>query len=201
MSTVYCVHCVTASTECTGLRFLHQRQCPHHHISLFQCVLWFDLFVSKNNVPTTIYHCSTAYCIHCILWFDLFAQNTMSPPPYTTILLHPLRTCIHYVHCVLRPLHTASTASSALTFFYQRQCPPHYILLFFCIHCVLHLLHTASTASTVYCVHCVTASTESTGLTFLHQRQCLLHPRCTVSMAYCIHCVHCVLCPLCDYIH
>ena len=31
-STVCCVHCVTASNESTGLTFLHQRQCPHHHI-------------------------------------------------------------------------------------------------------------------------------------------------------------------------
>ena len=42
--------------------FLHQRQCPHHHIPL----------------------------LHCIYWFDLFAPKTMSPPPYTTIPLCPL---------------------------------------------------------------------------------------------------------------
>ena len=39
----YCVHCLlhllcTASTAFTGLTFLHQRQCPHHHIPLFHCV-------------------------------------------------------------------------------------------------------------------------------------------------------------------
>ena len=29
----------TASTASTGLTFLHQRQCPHHRISLFHCLL------------------------------------------------------------------------------------------------------------------------------------------------------------------
>ena len=78
----------------------------------------------------------------------------------------------HSIHCVL------GTASTGLTFLYQRQCPHHHIPLF---HCVLHPLHTAST---VYCVHCVTASTESTGLTFLHQRQCPCHH---VQLFHCIH--------------
>ena len=35
---IHCVHCVTASTASTGLTFLHQRQCPHHHITLFHWV-------------------------------------------------------------------------------------------------------------------------------------------------------------------
>ena len=61
------------STASTGLTFLHQKQCSHHHIPLF----------------------------HCIHWFDLFGSKTTSPPPYTTIPLHPLRPLIH---CVLRPL-------------------------------------------------------------------------------------------------
>ena len=173
-STVYCVHCVTASTESTGLTILHQSQCSHHNISLFHCIhcilcplVW--PFYTKDNVPTTIYHYCTVYCIHCVLhplcplcdcvhcihWFDLFAPKTMSPPPYTTIPLH--------------------TVSSGLTFLHQRQCPHHHIPLF---HCILHLLCTAST-----------------GLTFLHQRQCpyhhillfhcVLHPLCD-----CIHCIH-----------
>ena len=109
-------------TASTGLTFLHQRTIfppPYTTIPLHtaHCVHWFDLFAQKNNVPTTIYHYSTAYCI---LWFDLFAPKTMSPPSYTTILL-----------C------TASTASSGLTFLYQRQCPHHHIPLFYCVHCVL----------------------------------------------------------------
>ena len=123
-----------------------------------------------DNVPTTIYHYSTAstvycmhcilrplcivssvYCVHCIHWFDLSAPKTMSPPLYTTILLR--------------------TASTGLTFLHQGQCPTiiyHYSTAY-CIHCILHPLRTASTASTMYCVHFVTASTESIGLTFLHQ--------------------------------
>ena len=79
--TVDTVHCVTVSS---GLTFLHQGQCPHHHISLFYC---------------------TVYCVHCILWFDLFVSKTMSPPPYTTTTstaycVH----CVHCIHCVLCPL-------------------------------------------------------------------------------------------------
>ena len=141
-------------TASTGLTFLYQRQCPHHHIPLF-------------------------HCIHCIHWFDLFAPKTMSPPPYTTIPLHPLRTastCLTFLHqrqclyhhiplfcCILHPLCTASTG---LTFLHQRQCPHHHIPLF---HCVLHPLHTAST-----------------GLTFLYQRQC---PHHHIQLFYCIHCI------------
>ena len=133
-------------TASTSLTFLYQRQCPHHHITLFHCILhplvW--PFCINDNVPTTIYHYSTAYCIHCIHcvlcplcacihWFDLFAPKTMSPPPYTTIPLHPL-----------------CTVSTGLTFLYQRQCPSHHIPLFHCIlcphrhisllHCILHPL-------------------------------------------------------------
>ena len=74
----------------------------------------------------------------------------MSPPPYTTISLHPL-----------------PTASTGLTFLYQRQCRRHHIPLFHCIHCIhwfdLFASKTMSppsyttiplhTASTSYCVH------------------------------------------------
>ena len=146
---------------------------------LCNCIHWFDLFapktmssppyiaiplcplhtVSKDNVPTTIYHYSTAYCIHCVLWFDLLAPKTMSSPPYTTI-----------------PLCTASTASTGLTFLHQRQCPHHHIPIF---HCVLH------TASTVYCVHCIYwfdlfAPKTMSPLSYF------TIPLCT---AYCVHCI------------
>ena len=40
----------------------------------------------------------TVSTLYCIHWFDLFVSKTMSPPPYTTILLHPL----HSLH-PLRP--------------------------------------------------------------------------------------------------
>ena len=76
VSTAYYIHCIhwvlrPLHTASTGLTFLDQRQCPHHHIPLFHC----------------IHH------IHYIHWFDLFAPKTMSPPPYTTIPLHPLVWC------------------------------------------------------------------------------------------------------------
>ena len=183
VSTSYCVHYVNASTELTGLTFLHQRQCLHHHIPLFHGI-----------------HCIllTVYCIH---WFDLFVSRTMSPPPYTTILL-----------C---PLHTASTVSTGLNFLYQRQWSPppynHYSTVYcihyiHCVHCVLCPL-----CDCIYWIHwfdlfvskimcqppyttiplhpLCTASTASTGLTFLHQRQCPHHIRL-------FHCIHCILCPL-----
>ena len=113
---------------------------------------------------------SAVYCIQCIHWFDLFAPNTMSPPPYTPLPLHPLCTayCVHCIHwflpfCIKDNVPTTiyhySTASTA-----------------YCIHCVLNPLHplvwpfctkdnvpttiyhystasTVSTASTAYCVH------------------------------------------------
>ena len=77
----------TASTASTGLTFLHQRNVPTiiYHYSTAYCV------------STTTYHYCTVYCVHCVLWFNFFAPKTMSPP-YTTIPLHPL--------------YTASTAST-----------------------------------------------------------------------------------------
>ena len=193
----------TASTASTGLTFWYQRQCPHQHIPLFHCILrllhtapteycihcinWFDLFAPRQcphqHIP--LFHCvlcllhtaSTEYCIHCVNWFDLFTPKTMSPPPYTTI-----------------PLRTASTASTGLTFWYQRQCPHHHIPLFYCVLCPQS---TASTGLTflhqrqsphhhIPLFHCV-LHTASTGLTFLHQRQCPHHH---------IPLFHCVLHPL-----
>ena len=98
---------------------------------------------AKDNVPTTIYHYSTAYYIHCILWFDFFAPKTMSSPPYTSM-----------------PLCTSSTASSGLTFLHQRQCPHHHIPLG-TVYCI-HWFDFFAPTPTVYCVpHCM-------GLTFLH---------------------------------
>ena len=89
------------------------------------CIRWFDLFEPKNNVPTTMYHYSTAYCIHYVLWFDLFVSKTMSPPPYTTILLCPLCTayCIHWFY-LFAPKNNVPTTIY------------HYSTAY-CIHCIL----------------------------------------------------------------
>ena len=99
----------------------------------------------------------------------------VSPPPYTTILLHPLRTastvyCIHCIH--LFDLFAPKTMSP----------PPHTTIPL----CPLH------TVSTAYCVHCILCPlhTVSTGLTFLYQRQCSHHH---IPL---FQCVHCILCPL-----
>ena len=157
----HCLLC-TVSTASSGLTFLHQRQCPHHHIPLFYCVhcvmhtasAGLTFLSQRTMYPppcTTIllrtastmssgltflyqrqcphHHIPLFYCAHCVLHtastgFTFLHQKTMYPPPYTTILLH-----------------TASTASSHLTFLYQRQCPHHHIPLFYCVHCVLHPHH------------------------------------------------------------
>ena len=128
-------------TASTGLTILHQRQCPHHHIPLFHCILrplvW--SFCTKDNVPTIIYHYSTAYCIHCILWFDLFAPKTMSLPPYTTST----------VYCV---------PSSSLTFYTKDNVPT-----------IIYHYATVSTSLTFLHQHLLhTVSPTAWGLTFLH---------------------------------
>ena len=168
-------HYSTMSTASTGLTFLYQRQCPHHHIPLvhcMHCVHWFD-FLHQRQCPH--HHIPLFHCIH---FFDLFAPKTMSSPLYIAIILY-----------------TASTPSTGLTFLHQRQCLHYYIPLFHgvycihcipcihcvnCIHCILQPLCTVSTESTVstsYCIHCILCPlhTASTGLTFLHQRQCPHH--------------------------
>ena len=179
----------TASTVSTDLTFLDQRICPHHHIPLFHCI----------------------HCIHHIPWFDLFAPKTMSPPPYTTIPLHPLH-----------PL------STGLTFFHQRQCSHHHIPPFHCVHCIYWFdlfapktmspppnatipLHPPPLHPMVwpFCtkdecfhyhiplyhciqrIHCFDLFTPKTMSPILHTTN-PLHPMCpphTVSTAYCIHCV------------
>ena len=106
-------------TASTGLTFLHQRQCPHHHIPLFHCIhciLHPLCTASTASTGLTILH--QRQCPHhhipifrCIHWFDLFVSKTMSLLPYTTI---PLRSTAYCVHCILCPLHTASTPSSHL---------------------------------------------------------------------------------------
>ena len=94
--------------DTTGLTFLHQRQCSHHHIQLFHCIhcvlcplqtastgltFMHQRQCSHHHKPLIPLHplctVSTAYCVH---WFDPFAPKTMSPPPYTTIPLHSLHT-------------------------------------------------------------------------------------------------------------
>ena len=190
---MYCVHCVTVSTESTGLTFLHQRTmspppyitiplCPLHTASTAYYIHWFDLFAPTNNVPTTIYHYSTAYCVHCVLWFDLFVSTTMSPPPYTTIPLCPLHTA-----------STASTVSTSLTFLHQRtMSPPPYITIPLCP------LHTASTAYYIHwfdlfapktmspppyiTIPLCPLHTASTGLTFLQQQTMSPLPYTTIPL-------------------
>ena len=98
---------------------------------------------------------SAVYCIHCIHWFDLFVPKTMSSPPYTTILLCPLRTVSPPPHITIA-LHTASTVSSGLTFCTKDNVPTIYyystVSIAYCVHCILRPLHNASTRSSHLCV-------------------------------------------------
>ena len=133
-------------TASTGLTFLHQRQCPHHHIPLFHCILCplhtastGLTFLYQRQCPS--HHIPLFHCIHCVTasitstGLTILHQRTMSPPPYTTIPLHTVSPPPH----ITIALCSASTASTGLTFLHQKQCP-HHIPLFQCIHCILHPL-------------------------------------------------------------
>ena len=131
-STLYCIlrplHPLVwlrpQSTASTGSTFLHQTQCPHHHIPLLNCVL--HTVSTASTGLTFLYqrqcpHYSTAYCIHCILrplcplhggWpFCTKGNGPQHPYLLSTLcqltflhqhLLHPL-----HPHCVptASPLH------------------------------------------------------------------------------------------------
>ena len=122
----------------------------------------------------TVFTVSTVYCIHFVTPLNpLVWPLTMSPPPYTTIPLHPLHTAstgltllhqrqcpnnhiplFHCIHYILRPLCTASTGSTGLTFCTKDNVPTtiyHYSTAY-CIHCILCPLRTASTPSSHFCV-------------------------------------------------
>ena len=205
VSTAHCIHwfdlfCNKDNVPTTVYHY-STAYCVLHPLRPLHPLVW--PFCIKDNVPTTIYHYSTAYCVHCVLWFDLFVSKTMSPPPYTTILLHPLHTesTEYCIHCILHPLCPLCTVSTVwlhalnplVWHFWIKDNVPTTIYHYstastaYCIYCV-----PASTVSTVYCVHCVTACTESTGLTFLNQRQCPPPPYKTILLCT----GYCVLCPL-----
>ena len=118
------------------------------------CILWFDLFAPKTMSPPpyTTILLRTVHCIHCILWFDLFVSKTMSLPPYTTIPLHPL--------------HTASTG---LTYLHHRTMspPPYTTIPLHTAHCIHWFdlfapknnvpttIYHYSAASIVYFIHTI----------------------------------------------
>ena len=124
-STAYCIH---------WFDLFGPKTMSHHHVPLFHCIHWFDLyapktmspppyttiplcplhplcplvwtFCTKDNVPTTIYHYSTAstvYCIHCILCplhgFDLFEPKFTASTASTT-WVWPFWTKLHCIHCI-----------------------------------------------------------------------------------------------------
>ena len=126
VSTAYCIHCfVHPQIWPFGLKTM-----PHHHIPLFHCIHWFDFFApktmsapsstniplhplvshfyTKNIVPTTIYHYSSASTVSTGLTF----LHQRQCPYHKTPVLY----CIHCILCPLcplhslHPLHTASTA-------------------------------------------------------------------------------------------
>ena len=106
------------------------------------CIQWFDLlvpFCPKDNVPTTVYHYSTPSTAYSIHWFDIFVSKTMSPPPYTTIVLCPLR--------------TASTPSSHLCVILTQ---PDILScqVMFSEASVSHSVHGGGSASGGVCIQC-----------------------------------------------
>ena len=103
----YCIHCIlwfdlfapntmspppyttiplcTASTVSSSLTFLHQRQCPSHHIPLFHCILHTAYCIYCVLLPL-----HTAYCVHCMPYMayigNLFAL-TKCPHHLPTLLV------------------------------------------------------------------------------------------------------------------
>ena len=74
----------------------------HHHIPLFNCIHYFDIFCAKDNVLTIIYCYSTLPTTSTAsTGLSFFAWKTMFPPPYTAIPLYPL--------CPLCPPHKRSS--------------------------------------------------------------------------------------------
>ena len=62
----------TASTAPSCLTFLHERQCPHHHIPLFYCILHTPFtassgltFLYQRQCPH--HHIPLFYWVHCVL--------------------------------------------------------------------------------------------------------------------------------------
>ena len=123
----WCVCCVLHPVHPLVWPFWHQRHCPNHHIPLFHCIhrilrplfhcIHFVMhplvwpFCIKDNVPTNIYHYSTASTAYCVHWFDLFVSKTMSPPSYTTIPLHTASICHGCRIIVRRGAHKIKTVS------------------------------------------------------------------------------------------
>ena len=95
-------------TASTGLTFLHQRtMCPPPYTTIplytASTVSTALTFCTKDNVPTTIYHYSTAYCIlHPLV--SPFCTKYNVP----TTIYH--FSTVYCIYCILRPLCTASTA-------------------------------------------------------------------------------------------
>ena len=173
----FCIYCVLHPLHTVSTVYrIYCILCPLHTVSTaycVHCIHWFDLFCTKDNVPTIIYHystvstVSTVYCIHCVLCPLLihcliFLHQRQCPHHYM-----PLFHFIHCVHCILHPL--------VWPFCNKDNVPTTIIPPFHCIHCI-------------YCIHCILfpLHTESTGLTFLHQRQC---PHHHIPLFRCVHCI------------
>ena len=123
----YCIHCLlhllcTASTASTGFTF----------------------FFTKDNVPTTIYHYSTASTVHCPLCTTSIASTGLT-------FLHQ-RQCPHHhiplfhcVYCVLSTVYYIHCIHWFDPFAPKTMSPPPYttipLRLLCTVHCVLHPLH------------------------------------------------------------
>ena len=84
----------TASTMSTGLNLLYQRQCPHHHITLFHCIL------CPLHTASTAFTASTVYCVQCVAASTESSQSFFHQRQCS----HHHIPLFHYIHSLLHPL-------------------------------------------------------------------------------------------------
>ena len=101
----------------------------------FHCIHWFRPFCTKDNVPTTIYHystASTAYCIHCMIYYMGWPFCTKGNGPHHPYLLSTLCKLIFLHQNLLHPVHLLHshcfhcypTCPTFLTFLHLQSVPP-----------------------------------------------------------------------------
>ena len=142
------------------------------------CVPLYPLVWPFYNVPTTIYHYSTAILSlsYCVLWFDLYLHQRQCPHHHITnstafsycipglTFLHQSINVLSLFHCILRTVSTA-WGWPFCTKGNGPDCP--YLLSTLCQLTFLHqhLLHPVHP----HCIHCYPiCPTCPTSLTFLH---------------------------------
>ena len=119
-------------TVSTGLTFLHQRQCPHHHIPLFHCVLhplhtastgltfWYQRQCPHHHI--TLFHCvlhtvstaSTVYCVHSVCGPESTFEHHIRWSSGCHSLLPPIQAGIGQHQCRTRNSPTAHITGAVM---------------------------------------------------------------------------------------